>query len=436
MNKTKYILLLLIILNSVPFIGKLSAQSKLTLSEVDNLTYKYYNEQEWDELIKVGKEAIKNDMIFYYLNYRMGIAYYSKKRYRKAVSYFEKVVASTPEDTVAKEYLYYSYLLGSRLGDASETLYTLDKNHRKSIEFHKTNNLFNSLDLEYKYYSFDDFAINKTVNTEVVQKVRNSMNYFSVDLLNYSQNSSTFNFNVSFINGDNSVFDIKYSPEVIQEKMKQYQFYFSWKKQIANGLNLNFGLTYMRENLQWYDSQYSSGNSTTLVYDGSTNNFVGLMSLTKSIKNIDLSMGSSISRINDEKQAQPFMAIKWFPFSNTSFYTNTTASYQYNFNTKNDNFIFKQSLVANLNSKLSLKAFGLYGKVYNYVDNNGMSIYNNLDSIDYWYGLSMNYHFNTTTQMYLSYRNDGQTNNYTDNNIDKEIKYNVNSILIGLRFNF
>ena len=418
------------------FINGLSAQNNLNLTDVDKITYKHYNEQEWDELIQIGNEAIKNGIDFYYLNYRMGIAYYSKKRYRKAIPFFEKVIESTPEDAIAKEYLYYSYLLGSRLGDASKILYTFDEKYRKSIEFHKTKNLFNSLGLEYKYYSFGDFAVNETVNTEVVQKVRNSMNYFSVDLLNYSQNSSTFSFNASFINGNNSVYNIAYSPEVIQEKLKQYQFYVSWKEQIANGLILNFGLTYMRENLQWYDSQYSNGNSTTLIYDGSTNNFVGLMSLTKSIKNFDLSMGSSISRINDEKQAQPFISAKWFPFANTSVYTNTTVSYQYNFNTDNDNFIFKQSLVANLNSRFSLKVFGLYGKVYNFVDNNGMSIYNNLDAIDYWYGLSMNYYFNTTTQMYLSYRNDGQTNNYTHNNLDSEISYNVNSILVGLKFNF
>ncbi|MCK5906010.1 MAG: tetratricopeptide repeat protein, partial [Flavobacteriales bacterium] len=264
MAKTNYLVLLFIFFNSLLFINGLSAQNNLNLTDVDKITYKHYNEQEWDELIQIGNEAIKNGIDFYYLNYRMGIAYYSKKRYRKAIPFFEKVIESTPEDAIAKEYLYYSYLLGSRLGDASKILYTFDEKYRKSIEFHKTKNLFNSLGLEYKYYSFGDFAVNETVNTEVVQKVRNSMNYFSVDLLNYSQNSSTFSFNASFINGNNSVYNIAYSPEVIQEKLKQYQFYVSWKEQIANGLILNFGLTYMRENLQWYDSQYSNGNSTTL----------------------------------------------------------------------------------------------------------------------------------------------------------------------------
>lgn len=442
MNKTKYIYPLLTLLSFFVLSNKTIAQTKLNLTEVDKLTYEYYNSQKWDELIEIGKDAQNYGISFYYLNYRMGIAYYSLKKYRKAIPYFENILSITPNDTIAKEYIYYSYLFGGRISDATNMLYSLEKKHRKKIEFHNTNSLFNGLGLEYKYYSFGDYAINETVNSEIVQKVRNSMSYFSIDMMNYSRNNSTFYFNASIIGGSNSIYDIEYSPEVIDETLKQYQFYFSWKKRLSKGTNINLGLTYMRENLKWYDYQNSSGNgfgninSGTLIFDGVTNNFVGVLSISKSIANFDLSLGSSISSINEESQAQPFIDIIWYPFSNKSFYSNTNVSYQYNFNNYNDNVVFKQSFVAELSDKFSIKAYGLYGKIYNYVDNNGLSIYNNLDAIEYWYGLSANYYFNTTTQLYMSYRNDRQTNNYTDNNFDKETSYNVNSVLVGIRFNF
>lgn len=439
MIKTKYITILFILLSSLP-LSKLIAQNQLNLANVDKLTYQYYNEQKWNELIELGEKALNDNIDFYYLQYRMGVAYYSEKKYRKAIPFFENIVEITPSDAVAKEYLYYSYLFGARAGDATKALYNLEDKHRELVEFHKTINLLNGIGFEYKYFSFDDFAINKTVNSEVVQKARNTMNYFSADIMNYTHNNSTFYFSTSIISGDNSVYNAEYSTEVINEKLKQYQFFVSWEKNISTGLNLNLSLTYMIENLKWYDPQYSngsgSGSSNTLVYDGVTNNFVGTLSFTKTEGNFDFSLGSSISKINDEKQTQPFVNVIWYPFSNKSFYSNTNASYQYNFSNNNDNFVFKQSFVAEINNRFSVKAFGLYGKIYNYVDNNGLSIYNNLDAIEYWYGISANYYFNKSTQMYLSYRNDRQTNNYTDNNIDNEISYNVNSLLIGLRFSF
>jgi tetratricopeptide (TPR) repeat protein len=437
MAKTKYIYSLLTLLSFFALSNKISAQNKLNLSDVDKLSYEYYNSQKWDELIKVGKKAKSQDISFYYLDYRMGVAYYSLKKYRKAITYFDKVVKQTPNDAIAKEYLYYSYLFGGRISDATNTMYTLEKSHRKKVEFHNSNSLFNGLGFEYKYYSFGDYAINETVNSDVVQKVRNSMNYFSADLMNYTQNNSTFSFNFSAINGNNSVFDKKYSDEIIDEKLKQLQFYVKWNKRLTKGVDMTISLAYMRENLDWYYTDGGNGQSSH-TYNISTNNMVAFASLNKSIGNIDLAIGSTISMINNYNQAQPFATLKWYPFSNKSFYTNTTVLYQYNFEKENENnnFVFKQSLNAEINSQLSFSAYGLYGKVYNFVDNEGASIYNNIDAINYWYGLSANYYFNSLTQMYISYRNDGQTNDYTDTDIDKNIDYNINSILIGFRFNF
>ena len=438
MTRTKHIYSLLTLLGFFVLGNKTFAQTELNLSEVDKLTFGHYNSQKWDELIKIGKKAKSQNISFYYLDYRMGIAYYSLKKYRQAIPYFENIVKQTPSDAVAKEYLYYSYLLGDRISDATNTLQTMEKSHRKKVEFHNTNSLFNGLGFEYKYYSFEDYTIDKTVNNKIVQKIRNNMNYFSADLINYSTKKSTYSFNGSIINGQNSVYNQNYSTNVIDEKLRQLQLYFKWNRRITKGLDFTLSLTYMRETLDWYYSEGMGNGPGTHVYSTSTNNMVAFASLNKSIKNIDFSVGSTLSMINNYNQAQPFIALKWFPFSNKSFYTRTSVSYQYNFEKENnnDNFIFKQSLNAEVNSKLSFAAYGLYGQVYNFVDNEGLSIYNNLDAINYWYGLSANYYFNSLTQMYISYKNDGQTNNYTDTDLDKSINYNVNSILIGLRFNF
>lgn len=411
-------------------------QNSLNLIEVDKVSLDLYNSQQWNELIEFGEKALSENIEFYYLDYRMGIAYYSVKKYRKAAPLFENVVETTPNDAIAKEYLYYSYLFGGRIGDATSTMYTLEKSHRKKIEFHNSNSLFNGLGFEYKYYSFGDYTIDENVNknNKIEQKVRNSMSYLSADLMNYSTKNSTYTFNLSSINGRNSVYNDEYSTEVIDERLKQLQFYTKWNNHLAKGLYLTLSLTYMRETIDWY---YNNRNRPS-TYAGNfvTNNFVGFLSLTKDVNNFSFGLGSSFSRINEVKQVQPFAEIKWYPFSNTNFYSTSTISYQYNINNNNDNFIFKQSFNANVTTKFSISAFGLYGTVYNFVDNEGLSIYNNLDAIDYWYGISANYYFNSLVQMYISYRNDGQTNDYIDAGLEKNISYNINSVLIGLRFNF
>ena len=368
---------------------------------------------------------------------------YSLKKYRKAIPFFEKVLKNTPEDLVAKEYLYYSFLLGNQVEDARKVLHSFNEKQKEKLSFYNTNNLFNSLGFEYKYYSFDNYKISNEVNNEIIQKKRNSMSYYSADLLNYSEGKTVSYFNFSLLRGSNSIFDSSYSPEIIDEDLRQYQFYFSWKKQIAKGTSIKIGLTYMRESLKWYDSQWSSGNgfgsssSNTLIYDGATNNFVGFLSVLKSIGNVDLSAGSSASKINSEIQIQPFISFDYYPFGNQHLFTKTTIFYQNNFNDNSkNNFTFKQSIGTNIGSRLSINIFGLYGSVSNFIDNEGLTIYNSLDAIDYWYGASANYTFNNKSQLYIHLRNDGQTNEYSNNTVTEEIKYNVKSILVGYRFNF
>ena len=65
------------------------AQEKMSAPSVDNISYEQYLKKDWEALIKTGKKSLKYDVDFYYLQVRMGIAYYELKRYPKAVKYFE-----------------------------------------------------------------------------------------------------------------------------------------------------------------------------------------------------------------------------------------------------------------------------------------------------------------------------------------------------------
>ena len=55
--------------------------NNLDFPTADMLTYRYYQEKKWDSVIMIGKQALRQDIDFYYLRVRLGIAYFEKQEY-------------------------------------------------------------------------------------------------------------------------------------------------------------------------------------------------------------------------------------------------------------------------------------------------------------------------------------------------------------------
>ncbi|MCK4639323.1 MAG: tetratricopeptide repeat protein, partial [Bacteroidales bacterium] len=91
-----------------------NAQTYPDFKNIDKKTYDFYENQNWDSLIIVGKEALKNNIDYFYLRVRLGMAYYQKQNYTKAVQNFEKALQFNSTDVFALECLYYSYLFLNR----------------------------------------------------------------------------------------------------------------------------------------------------------------------------------------------------------------------------------------------------------------------------------------------------------------------------------
>ena len=87
----------------------ITAQKEISHTEIDKKTYSQYIQSNWKELIKTGKLSLKNEVDFYYLQVRMGIAYYELKKYRKAIPYLERSRKLSVDNELSAEYLYYSY---------------------------------------------------------------------------------------------------------------------------------------------------------------------------------------------------------------------------------------------------------------------------------------------------------------------------------------
>ena len=66
------------------------SQTSKEIEIADIKTYQNFIDGDWDLLIQEGNQALKQGLDFYYLRYRLGVAYYMKKNYIKALKHFEQ----------------------------------------------------------------------------------------------------------------------------------------------------------------------------------------------------------------------------------------------------------------------------------------------------------------------------------------------------------
>lgn len=89
-----------------------------TFQQYDSLTYSQLIHQDWKNLIRSGREAMKEKKDFYYLYYRMGVAYYNQKKFRMAQSFFEKAYQFNKFDDGLKESLFNTMKLNEHFDEA------------------------------------------------------------------------------------------------------------------------------------------------------------------------------------------------------------------------------------------------------------------------------------------------------------------------------
>ena len=420
------------------------SQEVINTQSVDEQTYSLYLNKQWKKLINAGKLAEENNIDFYYLQYRMGIAYYELKNYRKAISFFEKVVKQTPEDKTALEYLYYSYLLSGRKDDARILSLKFNSEMRERLNLCDNELIVNGIGFEYKKYLFEDFTILTELTDELEQKVRKDLNYFNLSFMHYSQKKFKLFHAFSYLFGNNHVFDPEYDAYECDETVKQFQYYLAGNWNLNKGSSLKIGFHYLNTKLQALNPDTQSGNGNSSINDyylyyKKFNSFVGFAKYSKSISNFNFKITSSISNLNAELQLLPLIGVDYYPFGNTNFYLGTEIAYQIAPQAENydPGFIFKQKIGIRLFKTMWLEPFMQYGAVSNLVDEDAFVIYNNPDVINYWYGGKLNVNLHKSgISIYLIYQQYSNTNYYKLNQAESGIDYNSSTFLGGLKWSF
>ena len=99
MRKVAFILFLLLVVSTF-----LSGQESRQLVNYEKKTFELYNQKNWSELIRWGKKAIENGNDYFYMRMRLGIAFYERGNYHRALIHFNKAGEFNPNDPYLLEY--------------------------------------------------------------------------------------------------------------------------------------------------------------------------------------------------------------------------------------------------------------------------------------------------------------------------------------------
>jgi hypothetical protein len=406
------------------------------------LTYRLYQEKKWDSVIVIGKQALHQDIDFYYLRVRMGIAYFEKTAYFPAATHLKKARQFNSEDPVIADYLYYAYLYTNRneeariirssmphdtrqvnepqqgafiMGDEvhAEAGYTFssDRSPDNLATLMGNDSIYGEQDL-YGNNFYSNLALKFQASDRIV--FRAAYNYLNFDKTKYIQYGKT-EAELDSISDNTFSQDYYYSfPWTIHDtsfsyKVVQHEGYFNASIMLPHEIKITpavhmvhvsypvIGIAmtdsatdtayYLKADSTYHLFSYPSVDYSFNFKDTSFTNWVISMGLSKDFGIFNVGLSGSWSNLNNKKQGQIGASVTYYPFGNLNFY-GTTAMTGF-FQANDTRLLVGQVLGAKVTPWMWGEANFYYGNYTNANIYNGSIVYNNSDIIDYRAGASL-----------------------------------------------
>jgi len=422
---------------------KLSAQN-LTYSSVDSSSYALIVNNQFDDLKKLGKEALKQDIDFYLLRLRLGIAFYNEQNYEMALMHFEKAFKMFPTDDLLIEYLYYSYLFTNRTYEAKAFFEKMSEKHKKNINTSTLKN--NIFILTAGNISNTNYADNGSKN------ITGSENIYAETTYNKNINFATLMINHKLVNK----YEIMYAANIFnttsigrvqttdENKTSEYSNYHS---QFNIGLrkhfkrfNISMFGAFFTQKLSILTSNFDL-NTFTYNYFTLENNFSNFSigtQINKRFKFINPSISIAYSNFLNSNQIQTELSVVAYPKGNLDLYSVTSLN---NYFSKDlSKLLFRQKIGLKLSKHLWTETECSIGNHHYFVTNQAMQTYNSFDPMKLSVGLNLIFVFRNI-QISPSYKyqiKEGAIMRFINSNETQtsNFKYNNNLIYTSLIWNF
>lgn len=404
-------MILVLILALLPTTFAVS-QEKLDRERIEARSYELYLNEKWDSLTVYCEEAISYGIDYYYLRMRAGIGYYQLEKYLSSIPHFERALEFQPQDTIAQEYLYYSYLFVNKIAKLNLLASKLPLSLRYRLGYKELRFIDGSY-IEVGYGRNGNYNDTKTsfgkTNPKAIesQVVKSGSVYFSFNLLhNLSERVNLFH-GVSSLNiSKTGQFLDKNKFQEFNLQTQQWSYYITGGGYLGRNFYTNLTLNLLFVNADELGVSQSGTDWVAQKTSLSQNNYIFGFGLVKEVDNFSFGLSNSISNLNDEKQRQTSLDITLYPLSNLNLYLVSNFILHRNTNANGD-AIERGLLKAKLGFKLQKKAWlelqYTFGDILNYSEDNSYVVYNVIGKINNLAGANLFLLFSDKVELLLRY---------------------------------
>ncbi len=431
----------------VLFAGYLYGQDTLNYPVIDKYTYQYYTNNQWDKLIKLGKQSLHKNIDFYYLQVRMGIAYFETKRYLKAIKFLENAYKIDNNNPIVQETLYWAYIYSFMYNDAARLYDNINDAVKSKIDF--TQHFIQTMTLHYSFGNNQNFnklsdEVLLSENTLHAERTLMKNEYaFLIDLLQpvgkgifISHNLSLFN-----INYQKTISDFLHNDLIVDLKTSQKQYYIQTAIPLGKrwillpaasllwGYNQDYGLV--------FSNKPNMPPSRMQVINNHFTNFIFSSTINKTWVRWGNQLNVSINNFDTKEKLQLGNRVNIFPFQNKKIMLST--DFQFKPDTNRTLTIVKTFSLATHFKYYSIYGFYTLGNIHNFSEMNGSIVYNQKETVTSQFGVGISFYFkklqinaNIIQQRYLDYFGKNVSGTITS----KDYKFNVLLIKGGLLWQF
>jgi tetratricopeptide (TPR) repeat protein len=366
----------------------------------DSTAQQLYNAGDWKQLIIFGNNAIADSIDFAALRFKIGYAYMITGNYKAAVSQFNRVLTDDSANATARLYAYYCNTYLNNDPGASYYATNLDKETSRSLKLSPFGLIDAELESGLKLPNnsqrdngfFERAGISQRLSWRL--QLDQSFMFFTQNIFR-------------------SLFDDKDLDKYLSGKTdKQTEYFIKAQFSVSHSFGIIGSYHYI------YTTYRGSNNSSNL----------GLLGIKYSGLFVDLQGDVNFGRLINKTLKQYNAKLNFYPLGNLNLYTISRASVL-NLSGSNS-FVYSQALGFKAFNKTWLETSATFGNQDDYLDADGLYVYNSIDPTKFKCGETVFYQLSAHAMLNLNYIYEKKTDIY------RPVNYNQNSVTLGMIWKF
>jgi tetratricopeptide (TPR) repeat protein len=363
----------------------------------DSTAEQLYNAGDWKQLIVFGNRSISDSLDFPGLRFKIGYAYMLTGNYKAALGRFNEVLSKDSFNSTARLYAYYcNTYLNNDLG-ASYHADFLDKETLHSVNLTPFGLVDAELESGIKLPDntqrdnafFERAGISNRLSWRL--QLEQSVIFFKQNILR-----------AGYIDPKNQ----------IGRTDKQLEYFAKVSFALNKDISLLASYHYLHTNYRSND--YNSN--------------LGLFGIKYAGRYVDIQGDVNVGKLIDKTLKQYNAKLDFYPLGNLNLYTTTRASVLNLSGTSN--IIYSQAVGFKIWNKTWLETAATFGNQDDYLDADGLYVYNSIDPTKFKCGETVFYQLCTHALLDLNYIYEKKTDVY------RTVNYIQNSVTLGIIWKF